>query len=87
MTKFYQASVKLLTIVCLALLVLVLLGVISRLHEDADSANGVPVVEFRAPGVRCFSWRSQFACVASDGSASESAPATDSAYQSRRSST
>ncbi|WP_186131985.1 hypothetical protein [Burkholderia gladioli] len=71
MKSVYKTTVACLIVVALLLSILALLGVISRLQEDVDAESRNPVTEFKAPGVRCFSWRGQFACIAQDADASD----------------
>ncbi|HDR9585246.1 TPA: hypothetical protein QDC22_007520 [Burkholderia stabilis] len=62
MKAIYKTTVGALIVVSLTLFIFVLLGVLARMHDETESATGMPVTVFKAPGVRCFVWRGQFSC-------------------------
>lgn len=84
MKATYKAIVGTLIVVSLLLFVLVLAGVLQRMHEEGDESG---IVEHRAAGVRCFSLRGQLSCIQNQDSDADTAPAADIIHQPNRSTT
>ncbi len=84
MQRIYKSVVGMLIVASLLLFVLVLLGVLQRMHEEGDESG---IVEHRAAGVRCFSLRGQLSCIRNQDSDADTAPAADVIRQPQRSTT